>query len=85
MASTRGRYMKDYLAAVRRLPPSKQDAVLAGLDTLVERIEAVTAEDVRALASEYWSPGAMSAAAIGPKGDVIRDAVTRLSPELAAA
>jgi hypothetical protein len=34
--------MKDYLAAVRRLPPSKQDAVLAGLDTLVERIDACT-------------------------------------------
>ena len=34
--------MKDYLAAVRRLPPSKQEAVLAGLDTLVERIEAAS-------------------------------------------
>jgi hypothetical protein len=32
--------MKDYLAAVRRLPPSKQDVVLAGLDLVVERIEA---------------------------------------------
>lgn len=31
--------MKDYLAAVRRLPPSKQEAVLSGLDELVERIE----------------------------------------------
>jgi hypothetical protein len=31
--------MKDYLAAVRRLPPSKQDAVLEGLDALVDRIE----------------------------------------------
>lgn len=39
MASTRGRYMKDYLAAVRRLPPSKQEAVLAGLDDVIERIE----------------------------------------------
>src|SRR4051794_11895881 len=39
MASPRGRYMKDYLAAVRRLPPSKQDAVLEGLDALVARIE----------------------------------------------
>jgi len=34
--------MKDYLAAVRRLPPSKQDVVLAGLDTLVGRIEAAS-------------------------------------------
>lgn len=41
MASTRGRYMKDYLAAVRRLPPRKQDAVLTGLQDLVERIETV--------------------------------------------
>ncbi len=39
MASTRGRYMKDYVAAVRRLPPRKQDSVLQGLETLVERIE----------------------------------------------
>ncbi len=39
MVSTRGRYMKDYLAAVRRLPPSKQDVVLAGLLPVVERIE----------------------------------------------
>jgi hypothetical protein len=34
--------MKDYLAAVRRLPPSKQDAVLEGLDELVEQIETVS-------------------------------------------
>jgi hypothetical protein len=34
--------MKDYLAAVRRLPPGKQDTVLSGLDTLVERIEAAS-------------------------------------------
>lgn len=39
MASTRGRYMKDYVAAVRRLPPSKQDLVLEGLDELVASIE----------------------------------------------
>jgi hypothetical protein len=42
MASTRGRYMKDYLAAVRRLPPSKQEAVLNGIGSVVERIEAAS-------------------------------------------
>jgi hypothetical protein len=42
MASTRGRYMKDYLAAVRRVPPRKQELVLSGLDTLVERIESAS-------------------------------------------
>jgi hypothetical protein len=41
-AGTRGRYMKDYLAAVRRLPPSKQEAVLEGLDGLIEQIEDVS-------------------------------------------
>jgi hypothetical protein len=41
-ASTRGRYMKDYLGAVRRLPPTKQLAVLANLEELVERIEAAS-------------------------------------------
>ena len=33
--------MKDYLAAVRRLPPSKQDVVLAGLDQLIDRCRAL--------------------------------------------
>jgi hypothetical protein len=39
MATTRGRYMKDYVAAVRRLPPSKQEAVLRGLESVVEQVE----------------------------------------------
>ncbi len=65
-------------------------AVLTGtelltVDEIVERVEAVTAEDVQALAAEHWSPDAMSVAAIGPKGDAIRAAVGRLSPGLAAA
>jgi predicted Zn-dependent peptidase len=65
-------------------------AVLTGtelltVDEIVERVEAVTAEDVQALAREHWAPGAMSVAAIGPSGDAIRAAVEHLSPELAAA
>jgi hypothetical protein len=32
--------MKDYLAAVRRLPPSKQESVLAGRQALIDSIEA---------------------------------------------
>ncbi|MDF3068460.1 MAG: hypothetical protein K0R38_4061 [Polyangiaceae bacterium] len=31
--------MKDYVAAVRRLPPSKQDAVLEGLEPLLKEVE----------------------------------------------
>jgi predicted Zn-dependent peptidase len=65
-------------------------AVLTGtelltVDELVERVEAVTADDVQALAREHWSPDGMSAAAIGPSGEAIRAAITHLSPELAAA
>lgn len=44
--------MKDYLAAVRRLPPSKQDAVLAGLESLVDTIEQVS--------SMAWLPVAVN-------------------------
>jgi hypothetical protein len=48
MATTRGRYMKDYLAAVRRLPPSRHEAILRGLDALVEQIESA--------ANSEWLP-----------------------------
>ncbi len=65
-------------------------AVLTGtelltVDETVDRIEAVTADDVRELARTHWRPEGLSAAAIGASGDVIRAAVGRLSPELARA
>jgi predicted Zn-dependent peptidase len=65
-------------------------AVLTGtelltVDETVERIEAVTADDVRELARTHWRPEALSAAAIGASGEVIRAAVGRLSAELARA
>jgi predicted Zn-dependent peptidase len=65
-------------------------AVLAGtelltVDEIVERIEAVTVDDVQALAREHWQPESLSAAAIGPRGDAIRAAVGLLSPQLRAA
>ncbi len=41
-AATKAGYMKDYLVALRRLPPGKQDAVLAGLEALVEEIESAS-------------------------------------------
>ncbi|WP_217915785.1 M16 family metallopeptidase [Miltoncostaea marina] len=61
------------------------DTELLTIDEIVERVEAVTADDVIALAREHWHPDAMSVAAIGPKGDAIRSAVAALSPQLAAA
>jgi predicted Zn-dependent peptidase len=58
---------------------------LLTIDELIARVDAVTAEDVLELAREHWQPEAMSAAAIGPKGEVIRAAVADLAPELRAA
>ena len=65
-------------------------AVLTGtelltVDETVDRIEAVTADDILDLARAHWQPAALSAAAIGASGDVIRAAVGRLSSELARA
>jgi predicted Zn-dependent peptidase len=58
---------------------------LLTIDEIIARVDAVSAEDVLSLAQEYWQPESMSAAAIGPKGEIIRAAVETLSPELRAA
>jgi predicted Zn-dependent peptidase len=55
------------------------------IDEIEARIEAVTTEDVMALAAEHWQPEHMSAAAIGPKGDVIRAAIDTLAAGLVSA
>jgi len=65
-------------------------AVLGGtelldVDEIVERIEAVTADDVAALAAEFWDPSRLSVAAIGPDDDAVREAASRLSPNLVEA
>jgi predicted Zn-dependent peptidase len=65
-------------------------SVLAGLpllslDELVERIDAVTAADVEALAGEMLAPERLSAAGIGADADVFRAALEPVSPALAAA
>ncbi len=63
-------------------------AVLAGmpileLDETIERIEAVDAEQVGALAAELLAPERLCAAAIGPDEDVFRAAIAPLAPALA--
>ena len=57
---------------------------LLTIDEIIERVDAVTAEDVQALAAEHWNPEAMSAAAIGANADAVRAGLERLSPELVA-
>ncbi len=58
-------------------------AVLAELpilsdDEVLERIDAVTMDDVRALARELFAPGALSIAGIGPDEDAFRAALQPL-------
>ncbi len=50
-------------------------APLLSLDDVVERIDAVSLEDLAALADELWSPGRLSAAGIGPEEGRFNEAV----------
>jgi predicted Zn-dependent peptidase len=58
---------------------------LLGVDELLERIDAVTIEDVSAVAAEALAPERLSAAGIGPSEERFRAAVERLNPSLLAA
>jgi predicted Zn-dependent peptidase len=51
------------------------DLPLLDTDEVMERIDAVTLDDLRALTDELWAPGALSAAGIGPDEDAFRSAV----------
>ena len=53
------------------------------IDETIERIEAVDAEAIQALASEFLAVSRLSAAAIGPDEDAFRSALAPLLPELA--
>jgi predicted Zn-dependent peptidase len=61
------------------------DTPLLTLDELLERIDAVTAEDVAELARELYAPDSLSAAAIAPDEDRFRAALGPVSESLAAA
>ena len=63
-------------------------SVLAGLpllsvDEVIERIDAVTLDDVRALAVELLAPERLSAAGVGGDADVFRAALEPIAPALA--
>ncbi len=55
-------------------------APLLSLDEVVERIEAVTIEDLALLARELWAPERLSAAGIGPEGGRFEEALEALAP-----
>jgi predicted Zn-dependent peptidase len=56
------------------------DLPLLDVDEIVARIDAVTREDLAALAEELWAPERLAAAGIGPDEDAFRQAVGALCP-----
>jgi predicted Zn-dependent peptidase len=61
------------------------DVPVMSLDEIVAAIEAVTAADIGALASELLDPSRLSAAGVGGDEDAFRRALEPVSPALAAA
>jgi predicted Zn-dependent peptidase len=61
------------------------DMPVLTVDELVERIDAVTVDDVNALARELFAPEKLSAAGIGAEESVFRGALEPVSPGLAEA
>jgi predicted Zn-dependent peptidase len=53
---------------------------LLSIDEVVERIEAVTTEDLALLARELWLPERLAAAGIGPDEQRFEEALAALAP-----
>ncbi len=60
-------------------------APLESIDEVVARIEAVTLEDLGALARELWPPEKLSAAGIGPDEERFEEALAAVGPAVAEA
>ena len=58
-------------------------ATLIPIDEAIERIDAVTHEDLVELSRELWAPDRLSAAGIGPDQARFEEALAGLAPELA--
>jgi predicted Zn-dependent peptidase len=61
------------------------DTPLLTLDELIEKIDAVTLDEVAELAGEFYAPAALSAAAIAPSEDRFRAALGPVNEALVAA
>jgi len=57
---------------------------LLSVDEMLERVDAVTADDVAGLAGELYDPAGLSAACIGPSEERFRSAAASVSESLAA-
>jgi predicted Zn-dependent peptidase len=55
------------------------DLPLLETDEVMERIDAVTMDDMRALVDELWAPDGLSAAGIGPDEDTFCSAVEKIA------
>ena len=55
------------------------DLPLLETDEVMERIDAVTMDDMRSLVDELWAPGGLSAAGIGPDEDTFCAAVEKIT------
>jgi len=60
------------------------DIPLLSIDGLIERVDAVTADELASLADELYDPNALSAACIGPSEERFRTAVSSVSEALVA-
>jgi predicted Zn-dependent peptidase len=56
------------------------DLPLLDVDAIVERIDAVTREDLAGLAEELWASERLSGAGIGPDEEAFRQGVGALCP-----
>ena len=56
------------------------DLPILETDELMERIDAVTMDDLRALTDELWAPERLSAAGIGPDEAAFREAAAEVTP-----
>jgi len=78
--------MESTSARMNRLGSSLLMGVpLMTLDELLAAVDAVTIEEVHALAAELFDPARMSAAGVGAKEDSFRDALEAVNPQLLAA
>jgi predicted Zn-dependent peptidase len=58
---------------------------ILSIDEVVERIDAVTREELEALVSDLWAPGQLAAAGIGPDEARFEEALARVAPTLVGA
>lgn len=60
------------------------DVPILSLDEIEQRVDAVTREDLSAIAGEFYAPERFNVAAVGADESLIRGALEQLNPDLAA-